>query len=770
MARHIKGLSCLWSFLQLDDGPDQADRAQRWRVSALRIMLLSAILLCFSLSVHAVLVAMEQHMSAATVVIASFYLVMLAVLVISVRRPQLGAGLLLALVYISSLLLFTSIGHRDHSDLGVVLLYVLPLVAWIFFGVRWSLIAMAANCVPFLMIVSGSRPLAFSGIDLELPQSHNYLHALLFTFFNICIPLSLLRVRSALVAASQQHRAANAQLEASNALYRDIFEHAGGPSLICDADGRVLTANAKAAALFGRDFEQDPQRWTLADLLTAPPGGGTPMALLAQAQIEDMAEGELTLKRPDGGSLEVAIRATPLRNRAQLLIGLRDLSQLRRVEAELAHIREQNYRLASHDRLTGLPNREHLRVYLQELMEGYGTDQAPLVAVASIRLNSARATNEKYGVTAGDQLIRAFAAQLQALAGDNMLAARLHGVVFSVAIAGLRSAADLEQSLQRLWETMPAQLEVAEQPVAVTIAGGVAFCRGELSADELLRRSEQALEAARKAPARGFALFNETLAAELGRINEIEIALSQAIARDEFTLVYQPKVRADGAIAGLEALLRWQSQELGTVSPGEFIPIAERCGRIQTITDFVADRVCAQLRRWQERFGHCWPVAINLSGPDLQRHELSALLADTAARHGIAPGLLEVEITETGLVENGALALRHLGYLKQLGFAIALDDFGTGHSSLEKLGEYPITLLKIDLSFIAGIGTDPRREQIILAILALARSLNCQTVAEGVESTAQFEFLRRHGCDIFQGYLFHRPLAVADIDALLAGD
>jgi EAL domain-containing protein (putative c-di-GMP-specific phosphodiesterase class I) len=263
-------------------------------------------------------------------------------------------------------------------------------------------------------------------------------------------------------------------------------------------------------------------------------------------------------------------------------------------------------------------------------------------------------------------------------------------------------------------------------------------------------------------------LFNEDFARESHRKIEIEMALAGAIEKAEFSLVYQPKVTASGAITGLEALLRWYSPELGEISPIEFIPLAERTGKIHSITRFVIDAACRQQRVWLDRHGDIWPIAINLSGIDLQRDDISKTIVDTAARYGVEPRFLQIEITETGLIENDVVARNNLEALLGLGFQIAIDDFGTGYSSLKKLSDYSINTIKIDRSFVIGIGENPRSEQIIGLILTLAKYLNCEVVAEGVETADQLQFLDEHGCSQFQGYLFYKPLTAIAVGGLLA--
>jgi diguanylate cyclase (GGDEF)-like protein len=670
------------------------------------------------------------------------------------------------MIYIAGFIIFLFISDLALANFGLVFLYTLPQIAWIFFGIRCALWLMALNAIPFLLLVSGHRPALPVGIDMLVPSTPSALHALLFLFFNICLPLAFFRVFAALKTGAVRNTKANSQLESSNALYQDMFEYAGDPALICDPQGYILKANGLALSLFNRPL---PSTLKLSDLLLSG-AQDKPEALIERAKQTGFAEGDFIARAAHDEPLEIHLAIKLLGRRQCLLATIKNLSPIRRMQRELAAARDARDRLISYDQLTDLPNRAYLRGKLQELAAQHAASgDNSLLAVASIRLKSARSVNEKFGQMIGDQLIREFSALLIAQANSAVIPCRLHGVVFGLLITGTRSPAELEQLIEALMLALNQPLDVSGRSIGTDTAVGVAFMRGaDISADELIRRSEHALEAARKSTQDSFMLFNEDFARETHRKIEIEMALAHAIEKGEFALEYQPKVLADGTITGLEALLRWQSPELGAVSPVEFIPIAERAGKIHAITRYVIDATCRQQRRWLDRHGRAWPVAINLSGIDLQREDISVVIVDTAAEHRIEPQLLQIEITETGLIENDEVARQNLEYLLHLGFQIAIDDFGTGYSSLKKLSEYPINTIKIDRSFVLGIDENTRSEQIIGLILTLAKFLQCEAVAEGVETERQLEFLQKNGCSHFQGYLFYRPLSAAGVDALLA--
>ncbi len=302
----------------------------------------------------------------------------------------------------------------------------------------------------------------------------------------------------------------------------------------------------------------------------------------------------------------------------------------------------------------------------------------------------------------------------------------------------------------------------------VRFSAGIALVRADdLEPDDLIRRCEVALDTARRSSDQSVTLFDEEDALQIKRSVEIEVGIVNGLRQNEFRLLYQPKYNGQGEMVGVEALLRWTSEKLGVVAPAEFIEIAERANLIRLLSDFVLDRACLQIRSWLNQFAYSPVVAINLSAADMTRDDLPELIHDRCAHYQIAPALLEFEITETGLIANEEVAITHLHALKNAGFAIAIDDFGTGYSSLSKLSQFPASSLKIDRTFVAQIGINPKSELIIKAIISLANLLDCEIIAEGVESQQQEAFLRQLGCDLYQGYYYNKPLEVAQLEALL---
>ncbi len=443
----------------------------------------------------------------------------------------------------------------------------------------------------------------------------------------------------------------------------------------------------------------------------------------------------------------------------------RDAADLSAIEQALKRSEENLAFQSRHDALTRLPNRKSLRAHLAQTLPALKGDM--VVAMVSIRLNSIRLANEQFGALVGDAFIQRFAEELRKTVPPNAFCARLRSIVFPIVLAPTRSADDVVEQVERLRHQMPQEITVDGHRLIVLFSTGIALARaGDTSPEELMQRSEVALDSARRSTEDAAALFDEADAAQIRRRIEIELGIVAALKQGEFRLVYQPKVDCQGEIAGMETLIRWTSPTLGEVSPTEFIPIAESSGLIRGITHFVVEETCRFVRQTIDSGRHCPPVSLNLSAVDVIRHDLLELIDDACARHATPASLLEFEITETGLIGNEALAIHHVRELKRRGSSIAIDDFGIGYSSFSKLSSFPVSSIKIDQSFVSRIGQCAKSEAIIKAIVSLAGLLACTSVAEGVENEAQERFLKAIGCQQFQGYYHYRPLEAAQLREL----
>lgn len=421
---------------------------------------------------------------------------------------------------------------------------------------------------------------------------------------------------------------------------------------------------------------------------------------------------------------------------------------------------DQHFAFLSHyDKLTGLANRELFRDRLHQAMSR-AERAGKLVALLFLDLDRFKSVNDTLGHLAGDELLVEVAARLKTCVRKSDTIARLGGDEFTVILEGLDAPVDAEIVCRKIIKSLEAPLLLRNHEIYVTTSIGVTFFpNDDIDLNGLLRNADAAMYRAKEEGRNKFHLFTADLSARAVKRLGIESALRHAVERQEFHLCYQPKVSVHtGEILGAEALLRWENPQHGLVSPVDFIPVAEETGLIVPIGEWVLRRACADIRKWHAAgFDHV-SVAVNLSARQFRHGELTSIVRRALQDSGIAPRQLELEITESLLMDDTEASQVALNELKALGTSIYLDDFGTGYSSLAYLKKFPIDGLKIDRSFIRDLPGDPDDEAITQAILALSQALRLHVVAEGVENEAQLDFLRRQGCEVVQGFLFSRPL------------
>lgn len=413
--------------------------------------------------------------------------------------------------------------------------------------------------------------------------------------------------------------------------------------------------------------------------------------------------------------------------------------------------------MLTHDDLTGLPNRTAFSERLGQSVRA--CNETVPCTVMLLDLDHFQNVNDTLGHEYGDMLLVAVAGRIRATLPPSAFLARFSGDEFMILLENA-STEQAEQVGQSLLEAMGREFDIGSDRVGIGVSIGIVSypAHGE-SASVLMRYADLALHRAKLTGRHRFHVFSHDLSEEIQRRVLLEARLKQALECKEFMLYYQPKLEIrTGRLMGWEALLRWQSAELGTVSPDEFIPVAEHTGLILPIGDWVVREACRQMRAWQDAGLLAGTMAVNLSTRQFRQkdlvEEVSAVLRDT----GLAAADLELELTESSIMDNLATAATVLAELERLGLRIAVDDFGTGYSSLSYLKSFPIHCLKIDRSFIRDIPGDENDTAIVRAIITLAGSLGLTVVAEGVETEVQLAYLRTHHCDQAQGYLFSQPL------------
>jgi len=387
-------------------------------------------------------------------------------------------------------------------------------------------------------------------------------------------------------------------------------------------------------------------------------------------------------------------------------------------------------------------------------------------------LDGFKAVNDSLGHDAGDELLVEVAERLGQCIRPTDTAARLGGDEFAVLVEDLASPGDYTVVAERMLESLRTPFSLHGKEVFVRGSVGIAMCgEGDNTSDELLRNADVAMYMAKAEGKNRYELFNPSMHSAMLQRLDIEADLRRAVEAGEFVLHYQPTVVLQtGRIAGVEALVRWQHPTRGLIPPMEFIPIAEETGLIVPLGEWVLEEACAQAKRWHEEHGSEPPLkmAVNLSVRQLQQDDIVATVARVLESTGFDPSALTLEITESAVMNDHVTTIVRLNQLKALGVRIAVDDFGTGYSSLSYLRRFPIDILKIDRSFVDGVTDGSQKRALLRTIVELGRTLNLETVAEGIELPEELHQLRSLDCDLGQGYYFARPLDAEALGPLLA--
>lgn len=446
----------------------------------------------------------------------------------------------------------------------------------------------------------------------------------------------------------------------------------------------------------------------------------------------------------------------------QLLASIERNTTLRR-EAENSLLR-----MAQYDFLTGLPNRQQLQQQLDQILEDAGRLQRR-VAVLCVGLDDFKGINEQFSYQSGDQLLLALSDRLRSHSGRLGALARLGGDQFALVQADIEQpyeAAELAQSVLDDLE-QPFQLDQQEVRLRATI-GITLFPEDGDSTEKLLQKAEQTMTLAKSRSRNRYQFYIASVDSEMRRRRELEKDLRDALAQNQLHLVYQPQVDyRDHRVVGVEALLRWQHPQHGFVPPDLFIPLAEQNGTIIPIGDWVLDQTCRQLREWHDQGFSDLRMAINLSTVQLHHSELPRVVNNLMQVYRLPAKSLELEVTETGLMEDISTAAQHLLSLRRSGALIAIDDFGTGYSSLSYLKSLPLDKIKIDKSFVQDLLEDEDDATIVRAIIQLGKSLGMQVIAEGVETAEQEAYIIAQGCHEGQGYLYSKPLPARELTLFL---
>ena len=557
----------------------------------------------------------------------------------------------------------------------------------------------------------------------------------------------------------QAHRATEQLLH----LAAQVFEATLDAIVITDPGGRIVTSNPAFSRISGY-AAQEVAGWNVMRL-GADAEDQAFRSMRQELQKSGRWSGEVRSRRKCGttypGFLSVSPVLGPDAKVVNFVAVFTDISE-RKAEQDLIDF------LSNHDALTGLPNRQLARARFEQA-RATARREGRLVVVMCLNLDRFKSVNDSYGPALGDKALQVVAHFLSSCVSDGDTVSRQGGDEFQIILHDDAHCGTTLAAAQKILAGLRDDLLIDGKHIVLSTSIGIALCPNDGNdLDELVRNADTALLCAKETGRDNYAFFTERMEIEIRAKLAIQHQLRGAIARNEFEVHYQPQVcLEDGSMQGAEALLRWDNALLGKVATSRFIPLAEECGLITVIGEWVLDTVCAQIRAWHDEGLGDIKVAVNLSGSQFAQESTVPFVEQTLRKHGISAACLGLEITEGTVMGEPNKAVAALNRLKDIGVGISLDDFGTGYSSLSYLKRFPIDVLKIDKSFVDDVTTSGSDAAIALSVISLAHNLNMRVIAEGVETREQVAFLKLHGCDDMQGYFFSRPVAAAAFTALL---
>jgi diguanylate cyclase (GGDEF)-like protein/PAS domain S-box-containing protein len=543
-----------------------------------------------------------------------------------------------------------------------------------------------------------------------------------------------------------------------------------------DADSlKVIDANAASLRNFGYTQEEMVGR-TLPQLFVDDCNDGESLTRKLRDP-DPRAPLEIQQRAKDGTlrTVELSVQYLQLGARRLLSLTAHDVSVRRKAQAQLLEKQQHLDHLAHHDQLTGLPNRLYLAAHLPGAIEEAKRARS-MLAVLFLDLDRFKHINDSRGHETGDKLLKAVAQRIRATMRHEDVVVRMGGDEFIVVLKAVRNTEQVNEAAGRITEALSAPVIVDGRPLVTTASIGVSlYPRDGADMGELLRHSDTAMYQAKDRGRNNFQLFSPVMARRLKERMAIETSLRSAMSTGQLDVHYQPIVDiSTRRVVALESLLRWKHPLHGFIPPDRFVAVAEEAGLIVPIGEFVLARAAEDLERWRQAGCVQVPVAVNISAVQLQRSNLPATITMLTQSHNIDPRLLQLELTESAVFERregrtGESNEDAVVRLRELGVRIAIDDFGTGYSSLSYLKRWRVDYLKIDRSFVRDLVTDMSDLAIVGAIIAMARHLHIEVVAEGIEGWQQLEKLRQLGCHLAQGYLLAKPVPEEQCRRYLSG-
>ena len=583
----------------------------------------------------------------------------------------------------------------------------------------------------------------------------------------------LLALIASIAAAALSFGAYKRGMRIGNAHYKDMIDQANDGVIICDRESRrVLYTNLACQRLLGYSNDE-LLALTLTQLFETAPESIYDIAL--ERSKTGLAFNSRH-RRKDASFVDVEIRCKEftIDGRAILSWTTRDVSVSKKAELQLLENQNRLAIIAHHDQLTGLPNRHYIADFLPQAIvtaKAAGT----MLGIVFLDLDRFKHINDSYGHEIGDKLLQVVATRLRQCVREGDVIVRMGGDEFVIVFLNLTSEEEVTRAAGRIISSLNLPIVVDDRSLQTSASLGISmFPRDGADMGELLKHSDTAMYQAKDGGRNNVQIFTFDMNRRLEHRVTVEGMLREALRLRQLDVYYQPLINlSTRQIIGLEALVRWRHPTHGMIPPDWFIPVAEETGLIIPVGNFVLHRALQDLSKWRAAGATLVPVSLNVAASQLLRGDFQTKITTLLKSHGLKPQLLQLEMTERGVFDSGTLPSgeikqNSLAALRDIGVKIAIDDFGTGYSSLAYLKHWRIDVLKIDKSFVRDLVTDASDLAIVSAIIAIARNLQIEVIAEGIEAYQQAEILEGLGCDHGQGYLFSRPMAADKCLALLA--
>ncbi len=558
--------------------------------------------------------------------------------------------------------------------------------------------------------------------------------------------------------------------EERSLLIASAFQSSSDGAIVLDADFKIISINAAFTAITGFDDRiiNKYMPWRAGPISTDEMQSSELFQMISKVVIKGGSyHDEVFINTINDKMIPIDLRVNCIYNDkkepSHYIATLTDITYRKHTEEELKQ-------LANYDSLTGLPNRSLMMIQLKKSLE-HAENKGNKMAVMFVDLDHFKNINDSLGHTIGDELLIAAARRLSNCIRKSDTVARIGGDEFTIGILNYENISDVIKVAENVLRKMAQPFQLTNHELIITPSIGIATYNeddAEIDIETMLMQADTAMYHAKRSGRNNFQFFTESMnQAVINRV-DIEMRLRKALKNKELILYYQPKFNlTTDQITGFEALIRWQGEDQNLTPPDDFIPIAEETGLIIAIGEFVLESACKQLSEWQQNGHHDVHIAINLSGVQFMDKKLVVMVSRVLEKYNISPNSLELEITESTLIENLHYTIKTLHELRSLGVKLSLDDFGTGFSSLNYLKQFPIHALKIDRSFIKDIALDSRDASMVDSIITLAHNLSIEVVAEGVETMDQLHLLKTFNIEEVQGFLLSKPFDVAAATAFL---